>query len=105
MIAQLSVLVTAGNSSSSSYASHHLNNTSGGRMNKGEVLEATVKRMLTLNHTISELFQAIASLDANHEVLARYSHLIPTLITQLPQSLYDENAPIVGSLDINEIQE
>jgi hypothetical protein len=77
MISRLALLVTANSSG--------LDIATASKMNKGEVLEASVKRLLLINQLGVELAEQLASVDPSNVVLRNHEDLLRSLITVLPE--------------------
>lgn len=55
------------------------------KMNKGEVLESSVRRILLLNNALAEVASQLTVFSRDNPVLIKYGELIASLVTQLPE--------------------
>lgn len=56
------------------------------KLNKGEVLEASVQRMLLLNRVAADLAEQMRQLDPGNPVMVGYRDVIASLVTQIPDA-------------------
>ena len=97
MISQLALIVTA--------SPGRLETSAASKMNKGEVLEASVRRMLTVNQMVVELAQQLAFVDPRNQVLSRHGELISSLVTSFPDETTNSanDSHIAGSIFHNDV--
>lgn len=94
MISRLALLVSAGSTG--------LDQVAANKMNKGEVLESSVRRILLLNQMTTELAQQLLMLDPNNQILSNYAGILSSLVTVLPESeavSLDSKSPSLNSFD------
>lgn len=86
MISRLALLVSANQSG--------LDVATAGKMNKGEILEASVKRILLLHQMSIELSRELSAIDPNNHLLEKYDLFLRSLVTILPEhdSMTDSRA-------------
>lgn len=85
LIQRLSLLVTASPQGPDAASAE--------RLNKGEVLEAAVKKILALNQACVDLAQRLAALEPNSPHLVAHQSVLLSAITHLPENLGDLHSP------------
>ncbi|PJF19915.1 hypothetical protein PSACC_00266 [Paramicrosporidium saccamoebae] len=91
MIARLALLVSA--------HSGGLDTNAASKMNKGEILEASVRKILQVNQMVAEIAGQLSYIDPMNPVLVKYSDMLKTVITFLPEDSGDAKSPSMNGYE------